>query len=55
MGGTRGNRGQVATLFETEVFSSSPVLLVGVPQEAVVPNLLPGLFAGFDALVATAS
>ena len=54
-GGSREDRRQVASLPLAEVFSGSPILLVGTPQIAVVPALLPVLFAGLDALVVAAS
>ena len=54
MGGSGGNRGQVSALLLAEVLSIVPVLLVGVPEVAVVAVLLPALFAGFDALVPAA-
>ena len=54
-GGIRVDRGQVASFLPAEVFSVSPGLLVGAPQVAVLPVLLPVLFAGFDACVVAAS
>ena len=54
-GGTRGDRGQVTSFLPAAVLSVSPVLLVGVPQVAVVAILLPVLSAGFHALVVAAS
>ena len=54
-GGIRVDRGQVASFLPAEVFRVSPGLLVGAPQVAVLPVLLPVLFAGFDACVVAAS
>ena len=53
-GGIRVDRCQVAPFLPAEVFSFSPVLLVGAPQVAVLPVRLPVAFAGFDALVIAA-
>ena len=50
-----GSRGQVAPCLLAEVLSVSPVLRIGVPQVAVLPILLPVLFAGFHALVLAAT
>ena len=54
VGGSGGNRGQVSALLLAEVLSIVPVLLVGVPEVAVLAVLLPALFAGFDAIVLAA-
>ena len=44
----------MSALLLAEVLSIVPVLLVGVPEVAVVAVLLPALFAGYDALVPAA-
>ena len=49
------DRSQVAYFLPAEVFSISPVLLVGAPQIAVLPVLLPVFFAGFNAIVVAAT
>ena len=41
----------MSALLLAEVLSIVPVLLIGVPEVAVVAVLLPALFAGFNALV----
>ena len=53
-GGVRGDRGQMSALLLAEVLSIVPVLLVGVPEVAVVAVLLPALFTGVNALVPAA-
>jgi len=55
IGGSRMDRRQVASFLPAEVFSISPVLLVGAPQIAVLPVLLPVFFAGFNAIVVAAT
>ena len=55
IGGSRMDRSQVASFLPAEVFSISPVLLVGAPQIAVLSVLLPVFFAGFNAIVVAAT
>ena len=45
----------MSALLLTKVLSVGPVLLVGAPEVAVVPILLPTVVAGFDAFVPAAA